>query len=222
MAEPIKNHILCGLSKADFALLEPHLVRVNLPVRKQLERRGRSIKAVYFLESGFASVVANGGKRPIEVGLIGREGMSGIPVVLGRDRNINEVFMQMAGHGLCLPTAELRYAISQSSSLHRALLHFANAFLEQTTRTAVANGRGKMEERLARWLLMAHDRVDGDELTLTHQFISMMLGAQRPGVSVAIEELERGGLVAAKRGSITIVDRKALIALSNGTYVPHG
>jgi CRP-like cAMP-binding protein len=219
MAEPIQNRILSRLSKADFQLLEPHLESVDLPLRKQLENRGRPIKTVYFLESGFASVVADGGKRPIEVGLIGREGMTGLPVVMGTDRNINEVYMQMKGHGQCLPAAVLRRAIDQSTTLHRAFLRFANSFFEQTTRTAIANGRSKMEERLARWLLMAHDRADGDNLALTHQFIAMMLGAQRPGVSLAIEELERAGIIATKRGCVTVLDRPALRKLSNGTYV---
>jgi CRP-like cAMP-binding protein len=116
-----------------------------------LERRGRPIKAVYFLESGFASVVADGGKRPIEVGLIGREGMTGLPVILGNDRNSHEVYMQAAGQGRCVRAGDLRKAIEKSPSLHLSLLRFAHMFLEQTMRTVVANGRSIIEERLARW-----------------------------------------------------------------------
>ena len=94
-----RNFILSRLSSADFRLLEPHLEPIDLPMRKVLERRGKPIRAIYFPESGFASVVANGDSRPIEVGLIGREGMTGLPVVLGNDRNDNEVFIQAPGKG---------------------------------------------------------------------------------------------------------------------------
>jgi CRP-like cAMP-binding protein len=92
-------------------------------------------------------------------------------------------------------------------------------FLRQPTETALANGRGKIEERLARWLLMAHDRVDGNEIALTHEFLSIMLGVRRSGVTIAVEELQRKGFIAHRRSLITIVDRKGLEHSSNGTYV---
>jgi CRP-like cAMP-binding protein len=221
MALSHKNLILSRLSNADFQLLEPHLEPANLPVLKVLERSGRPIKAIYFPDRGFASVVANGdGKHPIEVGLIGREGMTGLPVVLGGDRNDHETYMQAAGSGQCIRANDLRKAIDNSVTLHRSLLRYTHAFLNQATRTAVANGRSKIEERLARWLLMAADRLDNGELPLTHDFLSMMLGVRRPGVTVAIQELERAGVISRRRGRIVIVDRKALEKMSNGTYVP--
>ena len=98
--------------------------------------------------------------------------------------------------------------MDQSVPLHRSLLRYAHAFLVQTGQTALANGRSKNTERLARWLLMADDRIDGGELPLTHKFLSIMLGVQRPGVTVAVQALEHDGLISAKRGVITIVDRK--------------
>jgi CRP-like cAMP-binding protein len=214
-----KNLILSRLSKADYELLKPSLERAELPVRKVLERRGKPINTIYFIESGIASVVADGGKHPIEVGLIGREGMTGLPVVLGNDRNSNEVYMQLEGDGQALPASDLRRAIDKSVTLHRSLLRYTHAFLEQTTRTAVANGRSKIEERLARWLLMANDRLDGDEVPLTHEFLSIMLGVRRPGVTLAIKALERAGVIAKKTRCIVIVDRDSLKELSNGTYV---
>lgn len=218
---PHTNLILARLSKADFQLLAPHLEPADLPLHKHLEQRGKPIKAIYFLDRGFASVVANGkSERPIEVGLIGREGMTGLPVVLGGDRNEeNETYIQAAGSGQCIPTKHLRHAIDNSVSLHRSLLRYAQAFLNQTAGTAVANGRAKIEERLARWLLMAADRLDNGELPLTHEFLAMMLGVRRPGVTVAIQELERQGLISKRRGRIVILDRAALETLSNGTYV---
>ena len=213
------NRILSRLSEADFDLLEPHLTAVDLPLRKQLEVGRRPIEHVYFLESGIASVVANGdNKRSIEVGLIGREGMTGLAVVMGTDRSPHHTFIQAAGRGWRLHADELREAIRESATLHRPLLLYAHAFLMQTGYTAMVNGRGKIEERLARWILMAHDRTDGDTLALTHEFLSIMLGVRRPGVAHAINLLERIGLIHASRGTITVVDREGLEENSNGAY----
>jgi DNA-binding transcriptional regulator YhcF (GntR family) len=144
--------------------------------------------------------------------------MTGLAVVLGSDRNSNEVYMQAAGRGQCIRANDLCKAIDKSVTLHRSLLLFAHGFLEQATRTAVANGRSKIEERLARWLLMADDRLDGPELPLTHEFLAMMLAVRRPGVTVAVQKLERDGMIARKRGRIVITNRKALENMSNGTY----
>ena len=215
------NRILSRLSREDFALLEPDLEAVELPVRKPLEARKKRIDQVYFIEAGFASVVANGTSKPsIGVGIIGREGMTGLAVVLDNDRAQHATYMQVAGTGLRISTANLREATDRSATLHRAMLRYANAFLMQTTSTALANGRSKIEERLARWLLMAGDRVGDKELPLTHEFLGLMLGTHRPGVTNAVNALKDDGLIATRRGNIRILDRKALEKRSNGTYVP--
>jgi hypothetical protein len=147
---------------------------------------------------------------PVEVGIVGRDGMSGIPIIMATDRSPNNVFVQVPGRGQRLSSERLRIAIEKSSSLHKLFLAFAHGFMTQTAHTAVANGRGKLEERLARWLLMAHDRLDGDELPLTHEFLSMMLGVRRAGVTTAFHLLEKKGLVGATRGLISVVDRGGL------------
>ena len=216
------NRLLSRLSPADFRLLETHLEATDLPVRKPLEARKKRVEDVYFIESGMASVVANGAsERPIEVGIIGREGMTGLSVVMGNnDRAAHETYMQIAGKGQRLAAGALSKAISKSVTLHQALLRYAHAFMVQTTQTALANGRSKIEERLARWLLMAADRVDGNEIPLTHEFLATMLGTARPGVTIALQELERGGFIGHKRGLVTILDREGLEKHSNGTYTP--
>jgi CRP-like cAMP-binding protein len=218
MANGQSNLILANLSSADFALLEPHLEAADLPARKVLETRGRRISTIYFPEAGFASVVANDGRLPIEVGLIGREGMSGLSAILGGERTTNDIYMQSAGNGHCVRAKALRGAVDESRTLHWSLLRFVNAFLNQVTRSAVANGRNKIEERLARWILMADDRLDVDELPLTQEFLAIMLGVQRPGITVALQALESRGVVARRRGKIVIADRRALEELSNGAY----
>jgi len=216
-----RNCILSRLAAADFRLLKPDLEAVDLPLRKVLERRQRRVDNIYFPESGLASVVANGsGKKAIEVGIIGREGMTGLAVVLGNNRPHHETYIQIAGNGQRLKASALRKALDHSSSLHCSLLQYAHSFHNQTARTALANGRSTIEERLARWLLMANDRVGGDELPLTHGCLAVTLGVTRPGVTVALQELERVRSIARRRGSIIILDREALKQRSNGAYHP--
>jgi CRP-like cAMP-binding protein len=215
------NRVLSRLSRADFTLLEPNLEPVDLPVLKPLETGNSRIDGVYFIDQGFASVVANGpGKRDIEVGLIGREGMTGLAIVLGHDRCRHDTYIQAAGAGQRISASKLRQAIGDSVSLHRSLLRCVHAFLIQTSETALANGRSKDAERLARWLLMADDRLDGHKLPLTHKLLGIMLGVQRPAVSVAVRALERRGLIKAGLRLITILDRKGLVKFSDGAYVP--
>jgi CRP-like cAMP-binding protein len=213
------NRILARLSPADLRLLDPHLQAVELPVRKQLVARNKRVEQVYFPESGMVSVVANGA-HAIEIGIIGREGMSGVSVVLGdNEKSPHETYVQIAGHGQRISASNLRAAIEASGTLHKELLKYANSFLVQTTQTALANGRHKIEERLARWLLMAHDRMDSDAIPLTHEFLGVMIGTSRPGVTIALQELERRGWLTHRRGIVSIIDRDGLVQASNGAYV---
>jgi CRP-like cAMP-binding protein len=220
MAEhPQRNLILSSLDPADLDLLVPYLEDVELPIRKVLGRARKRISTIYFPERGFVSVVANGAnQRPIEVGIIGREGMTGIAVLLGDDRSSYETFVQVAGEGKSISARALQEAIKSSLSLHKIMLRYVHYFLDQTAQTAVANGRSSIEERLARWLLMAADRVDDEELPLTHEFLAMMLCVRRPGVTIAVQELEREGVIERRRGRIFITDRKALEKKSSVTY----
>jgi CRP-like cAMP-binding protein len=218
------NRILLKLPPKQFALLKPHLSAVDLAVRTKLECRNTRIENIYFMEHGIASVVACGpGGRTIEVGIIGREGMTGLAVLLGDDRSPHDTFMQVAGDGQRMSADKLRHAMDRSAALRATLLRCAHAFHIQTTRTNLANGRTKIEQRLARWLLMADDRIDDDELPLTHEFLSMMLGVGRAGVTVAMRSLEGSGFITTKRGLITVIDRQGLIESSDGIYIaPEG
>ncbi|HJT15140.1 MAG TPA: Crp/Fnr family transcriptional regulator [Dongiaceae bacterium] len=213
------NRLLSRLSPEDFLLLQPNLKWVDLPLRRQLERPNKPIDQIYFLESGFASVVADGsGGRGIEVGLIGREGMTGLSVLMGTDRSPHETFIQSAGEGVRISAGSLRRAMDISRTLHGTLLLYAHAFALQVTNTAMANGRSKIEQRLARWLLMAQDRIGKDEVLLTHELLSLMLGVRRPGVTVALKLLEEAGVLRARRGLISITDRRGLERLADRTY----
>jgi len=217
--ETTANKMLAVLSASDFALLAPHLSPVDLPARRQLETRNRRIEHVYFLEQGIASVVISAGaNHSIEVAIIGNEGMTGLPVILESERALHETFMQSGGYGWRIGVEQFRKALKASASLRTVMLHYAHTVVSQMAFTALANGRYRVEERLARWLLMASDRTDDNVIALTHESLSVMLGARRPGITDAMNGFERRGILVARRGFIEIQDRLALEEAANGSY----
>jgi CRP-like cAMP-binding protein len=131
----------------------------------------------------------------IEFGMVGYEGMTGLSIVLGGDRSASEALVQASGSALRISTASLRGMLAASRSLTATLLRYVNVFMVQGSQTALANGRGRLDERLARWLLMWDDRVQPDALTVTHEFLALLLGVRRQGVTVALHELEGKGLI---------------------------
>jgi CRP-like cAMP-binding protein len=217
--DPTQNALLAAMSPDDLALLQPLLEPLELKVRQVLEPANKPVKHNYFLYSGLGSVIAIGKNgHQLEVGIIGREGMTGLPVVLGNDRSPNQTFIQVAGTGARIAADDLREAMRKSASLARLLLNFVNTFLIQTSHTALSNGTASIEERLARWLLMAQDRLGGTEVPLTHEFLSLMLGVRRTGVTNALNQLSRKGVIRLMRGRTEIIDREALIKSANGSY----
>jgi CRP-like cAMP-binding protein len=213
------NRLLKSVSASDFERLEPLCSFQELPVRRQLESRNRAISHLYFFETGVASTVISGGAdHAIEVLITGNEGMSGLPVLLGVDRPIHETFMQVEGSGWRVATSDFQAVISQSLTLREALLRFAHIAMSQMAFTSLSNGRYKLEERLARWLLMAQDRCPGTDLKLTHDFLAIMLGTRRAGVTVALNAFESKGVIQLQRGNISVIDRHALEVAANGCY----
>src|SRR3954453_5685892 len=204
----IANRLLRALAGDDRALLKPHLEPLPLQRGDVLIQPNQPIAHIFFPEDCIASVVANTPEgRRIEVGIFGREGMSSTSVLLGSDRTPHESFIQVSGSALRIGVDELRRAIGQSPSLHQHLLRYVEAFQVQVAHTALSHGSYTLKERLARWLLMCHDRLDGDDLPLVHEFLSLMLGVQRSGVTLALHMLEAGDMIRAKRGLITITGR---------------
>jgi CRP-like cAMP-binding protein len=214
-----RNHLLASLTNGDFDLLEPHLKSVPLKIRKDIERPNRRIEAIFFPESGIVSVVAVQSKgSQVEVGLIGREGMTGLPVVLGDDRSPHSTYVQAAGAAHCIPSRELAGVMNASRSLRDLLLKYVQAFGVQTAHTAMCNAQSRLDQRLARWLLMAHDRLSSDELPLTHEFLSVMLGVRRAGVTEALHTLRTLKLIATGRGQVTVRNRKGLERVAGEAY----
>lgn len=216
-----KNRLLRALSPADLGLLSPRLERVQLSLRQSLETAHQPIDLVYFLESGLGSVVARKeGGATVEVGLFGRDGMTGTSLALGDTESPFDCFTQMDGSAMRISADDLRKAMSQSAAVTDLLMHYARSLGIQTTYTALANGQIKLEERLARWILMVDDRVDHNSFFVTHEFLAMMLGVHRPGVTVALQILESQNLIKSQRGEIFVKDREGLIGLTKGTYGP--
>jgi CRP-like cAMP-binding protein len=207
------------IAPEDLERLQPHLEPVDLPQGTVLLRPHEPILHVYFLDAGLSSDVAMaGGDRPVECGLAGFDGIVGLPVVLGTDRGIHESLMQVGGHGHRIAAAELRQAMDGSASLRRVLLNFAHVFTCLSAQTAACNARHGIAQRLARWLLLSHDRMADDRVPLTHEYLALMLGVRRAGVTVALHELEGEKLIQAQRGLITITNRRGLEARSCGCY----
>jgi CRP-like cAMP-binding protein len=218
-SSPSPNLLLASLSPSDRGLLQPHLEAVTLSLGQVLEQPDKRVAAVYFPEAGFASVVAvQSNDTKVEVGLIGREGMTGLTIVLGNHRAPHSTYMQAAGRGQCIKTPELRQAMQASASLRGVLLKYVQVFMVQTAHTAVANARARIEQRLARWILMAHDRLDGVTLPLTHEFLALMLGVRRAGVTEALQALEALKLIRSGRGQIVVLNRKAIERKAGDAY----
>jgi CRP-like cAMP-binding protein len=216
---PYRNELLRRLSADDFTLLKPHIEQCSLPKKMYLERQRKPIEFVYFPEEGIASTVAKirlG--RDAEVGVIGYEGMTGTAMVMADERSPHDCYMQVAGRGHRIAAAAFTDVLAESPTLRSLLLRFTQSLSIQTSYTALVNVRCSLEQRLSRWLLMCGDRVPGDSIDITHDFLSIMLGVRRPGVTVATQILEGKGLIRATRGNIVIRDREGLIASADGGY----
>ena len=214
----VRNRLLAALSSDDFALLEPKLERVPLDLGAVLIEAHQPIVHAFFPESGIVSTVANTDEGRIEVGFVGREGFAGVPIILGANQTPHTSMVQGAGEGLRISADDLRAAIQVRPSIFRPLGLYAQALIVQMAQTAYANATFNIEARLARWLLMAQDRIGGTELLLKHEFIAMMLGVRRPGVTTATHALEGMGSIRAKRGRIIVRDRDKLLELAGDAY----
>jgi CRP-like cAMP-binding protein len=214
----VRNRLLAALTAADFDLVQLDLEPIPLNLRHWLIEAGEPIQHVYFPEHGIVSILADTSEGKIEVGMIGPEGMAGLPIVLGIDHSPHGYLVQAAGDALRIPAPDLRTATRHSPSLQAVFLRYAHALMVQTAQTAYANAGFTIETRLARWILMTDDRLEGGDLPLTHDFLAMMLGVQRPGVTIAVQSLEGNRLIRAARGHITVLDRAGLEGVADGAY----
>jgi CRP-like cAMP-binding protein len=211
---PVRNNLLAALAPADLAHLRPRLERVPLRRRQVLQERNVPLCHAYFLESGAASLLSRTGQgeSALEVGLLGRADLAGTPIVLGTGRSPHRCVVQVPGEALRIGAEDLRDAMRESPALQGLLLAYVQTALVQSSQIAACNARHSLRERLARWLLVAHDRLGTAELPLTHLALGRALGVRRAGVTTAMGALEEAGLVRKGRGRILLLDRSGLEA----------
>lgn len=217
--EASANRLLGLLSHKDYARLRPHLHRIPLDYRQSLYRANKPIDFVYFIESGVGSLVntmADG--RAAEVGTIGNEGLVGLPLLLGDDRAPTSVYIQVPGEGLRITAALFKKELARSASMQVVMLRYAHALFNQVAQSAACNHFHSLQQRCCRWLLMTYDRMQSEEFLLTQEFLAMMLGVQRTGVTRAASALQTAGLITYKRGVVTILDRRGLKQLACECY----
>ncbi len=214
-----RNLLLDALPASEMDRIRPKLEPITLNVYDVLVEPDREIQHVTFIQSGIISIIAESeSDSGIEVGLMGRDGLAGLRIVLGSDRSPHRTFIQIAGAGLRMRADDLRQALLDNPVLNAVLLRYVQAHMDQLAETALANGRYNVEARLARWLLMCHDRMDGDVVPLTHEFLALMLGVRRAGVTVALHVLEGDQMIRAQRAHIIVRDRAKLEAAAGGCY----
>ena len=218
-AAPVANRLLAALPTKEYKLLLPELEQVPLVFGDVLYETGDIIKHVYFPEDGIISLLSMvESQKVLEVGIVGKEGMAGLPVVLGVRASLNRGLVQSGGTAMKMKAAALRREFKRDGALQRLLHRYLHSLLTQISQSAVCNRFHTAEARLARWLLMTHDRVNSDEFRLTQEFLSHMLGVRREAVSKAAGELQKRGILNYSRGYITILSRPHLEAMACQCY----
>lgn len=216
---PFDNHLLAALPREEYARLSPHLAMVRLPAGRILCEAGGGIRHVYFLKGGMASLLSlTEDGHSVEVGMIGNEGVVGLPAILGINAAPYQVVMQLPANALRIRADVLRAEFNRGGRLQKLLMHYMHTLLTQISQSAACNRYHTMKSRLCRWLLVSRDRAHTNTLLLTQEFLSQMIGGPRSRVTLIALELQKEGLIRYSRGKITILDRRGLEARSCECY----
>ena len=214
-----RNCILAQLPPEAYAVLAKNLVPVSLPVGMTLSEPNQPIEFIYFVEAGLVSTDAlTSGGEQIEIGVIGREGLAGMYALFGQPQMPHSVQVQSRGEGYRVRTSVVRSEFQKGGALQRLVFSFAYLQMVQITQSVLCNRMHEVEQRLARWLLTSADRSETDQVLLTQEFLSQMLGVQRSTVTVAAGDLQRRGMISYSRGRIHILDRAALASVACECY----
>jgi CRP-like cAMP-binding protein len=209
----VQNQFLSTMSPSDFEQLRPFLRVVELKRHTIIHEANKPADAVYFVESGIISRVARTqADGAVEVAMVGRFGLVGLAVVLGTMVALHRTVVQIPGLALRIPAPDLQTIMAKSPAIRDHLLRYVPLLMSQKAQVALCNAKHEIDKRLARWLLLAHDRVAGNQLPVTHDLLAMMLGVRRAGVSEALATLEEKDVVAKTRGTLRIVSREGLKA----------
>jgi CRP-like cAMP-binding protein len=217
--QPPGNQLLAALPRKDLARLRPQLETVTLGLKERIYEPHRPIPYIYFPNTGVTSIltIMKDGKAT-EVGMVGKEGMLGLPVFLGTDRSSGQSFSQVPGESLRLAADAFRAALRRSRALVDLLHRYTQALFTQVSQSAACNSLHPIEKRCARWLLMTHERVEIDEFVLTQELLAMMLGVRRASVAAVAGKLQDAGLIRYRRGRLRVLDRRGLEAASCECY----
>jgi CRP-like cAMP-binding protein len=209
--KPVRNKVLLAASDEEFRIIRPHLEFVNLPHHLVLHQPHRTVKFAHFPNEGLISLVVEmkDGKS-VEAGLLGNDGAAGMPAVLGLTRSPLREVVQISGSGFRVKVSTLREILPSTPVLQAILSSYSAGLAMQVAQTAACNRLHKIEERLARWLLIAQDRLDSGLVPITHDFLATMLGTDRPSVTLAAGILQRKAIISYNRGSLKILNRKRL------------
>ena len=207
----VENRILLAIPEHEFRAIRPHLEPVELESHDVLHEAHEALEYAYFPNDGLLSLVvvlADG--KTVEAGIVGKEGLVGIPAIAGLSRSPLREVVQITGNGLRIAVGMLRELLATTPRLHQQLEYFSVVLGLQVAQTAGCNRLHDVEKRLARWLLMAEDRVSSEFLPITHDFLATMLGTDRPSVSLAAGVLQKAGTIEYSRGSVKILNRAEL------------
>lgn len=214
-----RNRLLVLMSAQDFALLDPDLHAVELPKGLVLTEPDQVIEHIFFPEDSISSVIATSPEGlECEAGIVGMDGLVPLPVVMGSDRSPHRVIIQVPDGGFRIDRGAFVQALDASASMRGLMLRYAQVMNVQMAFTALSNAVHPIDERLARWLLMCHDRQPSDDIPLTHEFMAVMLAVRRPSVTTALHVLEGNGFIQSERGYVTIRNRKALEEFAGDAY----
>ena len=216
---PIANRLLAALPKKDYQTLLPYLEEIPLVFEEILYQPNALLSDVYFPNSGIVSLLAGVNERStLEVGLVGNEGVVGLSVFMGVNSSLNRAVVQGAGSAMKMKATAFRKVSNHGGVLQQLLQRYSHSVLTQISQSAVCNQFHSVDARLARWLLMTHDRMGADEFQITQEFLSNMLGVRREGVSMAAGDLQKRKLIRYSRGHLKVLDRAGLEATSCGCY----
>lgn len=216
---PFENRILDALPGAEYARLSSHMTTVCLSAGRILFGAGDAVRHAYFPSSGMISLlsVTEGGDA-VEVGMLGNEGVVGLPTILRGNVTPYQAVVQLQANAVRVPADALRTEFDQGGRLQDLLLRYTDTLITQLSQSAACNRFHSMRARLCRWLLARHDRTEGDTLDFTQEFLSHMIGAPRSRVSVVANSLQRAGIIRYSRGRICVLDRRRLEAASCECY----
>lgn len=216
---PAVNRLLAALPKNEYKRLLPKLKSVNLVLGEELYETGDAIKYIYFPNDSIISLISELSETSwLEVGMVGNEGMAGLPVFMGVSSSSTRALVQGSGTAMRMSSAAVRTEANRLGSLHRLLHRYSHSFLTQVAQSSACNRFHLVDVRLARWLLMTNDRLGVEEFPLTQEFLSSMLGVRREGVNKAAGALQAAKLISYSRGMITLLNRRGLEAKSCDCY----